>query len=78
LPNEGRIRYVPPENYHASTPFPRGPQHGYLDRFDNEWIWDPVKGEWDVQLSRTGKAHLGWLSNSGNHVNISPTGQVTH
>jgi hypothetical protein len=36
--------------------------------------------EWDVQLSRTGRSQIGWLSPDGNmaHVNVSPLGEVTH
>jgi hypothetical protein len=36
--------------------------------------------EWDVQLSRTGKAQLGWLSRAGDmaHINVSLDGEMTH
>lgn len=83
LPSQGRIRYVPPENYNPANPLPRGPQNGYLDRFGNEWVVGPSRTpgqpfEWDVQLSRTGQNQIGWLSTDGSHVNVSPLGEVTH
>lgn len=56
---------------------------GYLDRFGNEWVKGPSRTvgqayEWDVQLSRTGNAQIGWLSRDGRHVNVSLGGEVTH
>jgi Novel toxin 17 len=83
LPGQGRIRYVPPEDYNPVNPLPRGPQGGYIDRFGNEWVVGPSRTlgqpfEWDVQLSRTGQQQLGWLSRDGAHVNVSPLGEVTH
>jgi hypothetical protein len=85
LPNQGRIRYVPPRGYNPENPLPRGPQGGYIDRFGNEWVVGPSRTpgqpfEWDVQLSRTGRSQIGWLSPDGNmaHVNVSPLGEVTH
>ena len=83
LPGQGRIRYVPPVGYNPASPLPRGPQHGYIDRFGNEWVMGPSRTEghsfeWDVQLSRAGRAQLSWLSGDGNHVNVSPLGEVTH
>ena len=83
LPSQGRIRYVPPENYNPANPLPRGPQNGYLDRFGNEWVVGSSRTpgqqfEWDVQLSRTGQNQIGWLSTDASHVNVSPLGEVTH
>jgi len=83
LPNEGKIRYVPPEGYSASQPLPRGPNNGYIDKFGNEWVKGPSRTagqafEWDVQLSRTGKAQLGWATRDGSHLNISLDGRITH
>lgn len=83
LPTQGRIRYVPPSGYSASNPLPRGPNNGYLDRFGNEWTKGPSRTqgqafEWDVQLSRTGKAQLGWATRDGSHLNISLDGRITH
>ncbi|WP_369825907.1 polymorphic toxin type 17 domain-containing protein [Rahnella sp. AA] len=83
LPTSGKIRYVPPEDYSASQPLPRGPNNGYFDRFGNEWVKgpSPTAGqafEWDVQLSRTGKAQLGWATRDGSHLNISLDGKITH
>ncbi|MFL1549870.1 polymorphic toxin type 17 domain-containing protein [Pseudomonas sp. D47] len=28
LPTQGKIRYIPPENYNPSRPLPRGPSKG--------------------------------------------------
>jgi filamentous hemagglutinin len=79
----GSIRYVPPEDWHPSTPLPRGPNKGYRDRFGNEWKPGPSRTEgdpfeWDVVLSRQGRASIGWLSIDGKHVNVSLGGWVTH
>lgn len=83
LPTSGRIRYCPPHNYSPGQPLPKGPQNGYIDRFGNEWCRGPSRTagdpfEWDVQLSHTGKEKIGWLSSSGEHVNVSIGGHVTH
>jgi len=83
LPTSGKIRYVPPEDYSASQPLPRGPNNGYFDKFGNEWVKGPSRTagqafEWDVQLSRTGKAQLGWATRDGSHLNISLDGKITH
>lgn len=83
LPTQGKIRYVPPEHYTASNPLPRGPNNGYIDKFGNEWIKGPSRTageafEWDVQLSKQGRAQLGWASRDGSHMNISLTGKITH
>nr|WP_298555273.1 polymorphic toxin type 17 domain-containing protein [uncultured Streptomyces sp.] len=82
LPNQGRIRYVPPKNYNPATPLPRGRNGGYIDRFGNEWTVGPSRTEghpfeWDVQLSRQGREKIGWLSRDKRHVNVDPFGEVT-
>ena len=72
LPNRGgKVRYVPPKNWHPSEPLPRGPNNGYMDKFGNEWTKGPSRTageafEWDVQLP------------GGGHWNISLKGIVTH
>ena len=83
LPTQGKIRYVPPEGYSPSQPLPRGPNNGYIDKFKNEWVKGPSRTagqdfEWDVQLSKTGKAQLGWATRDGSHLNISLDGKITH
>jgi hypothetical protein len=83
LPTTGKIRFVPPRRYNPSTPLQRGRQNGFLDRFNNEWVKGPSRTagepfEWDVQLSEAGRAMLGWASRDGSHLNVSPTGKITH
>ena len=83
LPSSGKIRYVPHASYEPSNPLPKGTNHGYIDRFGNEWVRGPSRTagepfEWDVQLSRTGRAMIGKLSRDGSHVNVSLKGRVTH
>ena len=83
LPNEGKIRFVPDDDYDPSEPILRGPGNGYLDRFSNEWIKGPSRTagqpfEWDVQLSELGKRRLGHLSRDGRHINVSLDGRITH
>jgi RHS repeat-associated protein len=83
LPTSGRIRYVPPTGYSPTMPLPRGANKGYIDRFGNEWVRGPSRTpgeafEWDVQLSRTGREKIGWLSPDGAHVNVSLGGRVSH
>lgn len=83
LPNQGRIRYVPPEGYQPTMPLPRGQANGYIDRFGNEWVKGPSRTagqpfEWDVQLSRTGQSQLGWATRDGVHLNVSLDGEITH
>ncbi|MFN6325584.1 MAG: DUF4157 domain-containing protein, partial [Aphanizomenon sp.] len=83
LPIEGKIRYVPPKNWHPSQPLPRGTRGGYKDRFGNEWVSGPsrTKGEpfeWDVQLGAKATPGMRNLSIDGRHVNVSLKGRVTH
>jgi uncharacterized membrane protein YgcG len=93
LPNEGKVRYVPPEGYDPKVPLPRGNHGGIIDRFGNEWVKGPTrtKGqlfEWDVRLSRVGESHFAKLEeqfgpfvrklNDGPYVNVSPFGHITH
>lgn len=83
LPTQGKIRYVPPENYNPSSPLPRGPNNGYIDKFGNEWTKGPSRTqgqafEWDVQLSKQGRSQLGWATRDGSHLNVSLDGKITH
>ena len=83
LPNEGKIRFVPPKKYSSSMPLRKGPNGGYIDKFDNEWVKGPSRTsgqtfEWDVQLSPLGKKQLGWATRDGSHLNISLDGHITH
>jgi RHS repeat-associated protein len=83
LPTSGRVRYVPPKNWSPPSPLPRGERGGYRDKFGNEWVKGPSRTcgepfEWDVQLSRTGAAQLGWASREGAHLNVSMKGHITH
>ncbi|MEU1076714.1 MULTISPECIES: polymorphic toxin type 17 domain-containing protein [unclassified Streptomyces] len=83
LPTSGRIRFVPSQDVNVNSGLPRGTRKGYIDRFGNEWIKGPSRTagqpfEWDVQLSKKGKAQLGWLSRDGSHLNVSLDGEITH
>ena len=82
LPYRGKIRFVPPKGYSPTMPLPKGPNGGYVDRFNNEWIRPRghIVGErhWDVQLSPIGHQQLGWASRSGSHINVSEDGRILH
>ncbi len=83
LPTSGKIRYVPPKGHPPSQPLPRGPNHGYIDRFGNEWVRGPSRTagqpfEWDVQLGRNATRGMRAMSSDGAHVNVSLDGEVTH
>ncbi|WP_203413882.1 polymorphic toxin type 17 domain-containing protein [Entomobacter blattae] len=83
LPTQGKIRFVPPDDYNATASLDRGPSKGYYDRFGNEWVKGPSRTpgepfEWDVQLSSKGQAQLGWASRDGKHLNVSLKGEITH
>ena len=82
LPVAGKIRYIPPETWTPSQPLPRV-NGGYIDKFGNVWMKGPTRTigepfEWDVQLSKTGKNKLGWLSRDSSHLNVSLKGEITH
>lgn len=56
---------------------------GYVDKWGNVWKSgsSKTKGqsfEWDVQLSKKGKAQLGEYSRYGKHLNVSLDGRITH
>ncbi|WP_241837234.1 polymorphic toxin type 17 domain-containing protein [Salinivibrio sp. ML290] len=83
LPTKGKIRFVPPKGYNPSNPLPKGPQGGFIDRFGNEWVKGPSRTagqdfEWDVQLSKTGRKKIGWVTRDGSHANVSLDGRITH
>ena len=84
LPNTGKIRFVPHGAWNPSNDLLKSSDRkGIVDKFGNIWRRGPsrTKGqpfEWDVQLSDRGKAKLGWASKSGNHVNVSLDGRITH
>lgn len=90
LPTEGKIRFVPREDYTPSNPLNKGVNKGFYDRFGNEWKKGPSRTpgepfEWDVQLSQKGKQQLGHLSRDvghlsrdGKHINVSLKGKITH
>lgn len=81
LPFKGRIRFVPEKNA-INTGLRVSREGGFVDRFGNRWVRPRghIVGEphWDVQLSPTGKAKLGWLSRSGEHINVSNDGRIVH
>ena len=65
LPRTGSWPYEPPKGSHGKPQ--RSPdRRGFRDRYRNDWRWDPVKGEWDVQHP------------DGTHTNIGPDGEITH
>jgi filamentous hemagglutinin len=83
LPTTGKIRFVPRKGYEPSNPLARGSNNGFIDRFGNEWVRGPSRTqgqafEWDVQLSKTGKQKIGWLTRDGSHANVSLGGKITH
>jgi hypothetical protein len=83
LPSTGKVRYVPPKNWHASEPLPRGANGGYIDKFGNEWTRGPSRTqgqafEWDVQLGKNATPGMKSVSPDGRHVNVSLDGRVTH
>ena len=84
LPNEGKIRFIPPDNYKPTMPLPKAPNGiGYPDKFGNIWKKGPsrTKGqlfEWDVQLSKAGQLQFKWLKENLSHLNVSLDGRITH
>ena len=79
LPTSGKIRFIPrPADVQMGKLLRK--EGGYVDKFGNIWKKDRSKNylEWDVQLSQEGRAQLGHLSRSGNHINVSPAGKITH
>ena len=82
LPTTGKIRFVPQKGWTASQPLKRI-NGEFVDRFDNVWTKGPSRTagepfEWDVQLSKTGREKLGWLSRDNSHLNVSLKGEITH
>ena len=69
---------------HPTAPIKTGPNHGYIDRFDNEWTKGPSRTpgqafEWDVQLPKNGgNEQFRSLSPDGVHVNVTLDGRISH
>lgn len=84
LPQEGRIRFIPPSEYRPNVQLHKDSViNGFKDKFGNIWTKGPSRTlgeafEWDVQLSELGKLQLGWLSRDGKHINVSLKGRITH
>ena len=83
LPTTGKIRFIPQNSNYPNPPILKGNNHGYIDKFFNEWVKGPSRTagqefEWDVQLSKIGKKQLGWASRDGKHLNVSLDGKITH
>lgn len=77
LPTSGPVPFVPPKSWNVSDPRTRSRQNDYIDAYDNAWVWDRTKGEWDVQIPGPDRK-FGIFSSDGKHANISPEGYVTH
>ena len=82
LPHTGKIRFVPRKEDVLNGKLLRQ-DGGYTDKFGNIWKKGPsrTKGEdfeWDVTLYPSMKDAMKWLSRSGNHLNVSLKGKITH
>ncbi|AIL65468.1 hypothetical protein NOVO_05495 [Rickettsiales bacterium Ac37b] len=83
LPREGKVRFIPRDDWNPNDP-DRGPNgKGFKDKYGNIWVSGPsrTKGqkfEWDVQLSDKGRQMFGWASRDGKHINVSLDGKITH
>jgi len=82
LPHTGKLRFVPRKEDVLNGKLSRQ-DGGYLDKFGNIWKKGPsrTKGEdfeWDVTLHQNMKKAMKWLSRSGNHLNVSLKGKITH
>jgi len=83
LPTSGRVRFLPPTTFHSTEGLVQEKFGGIRDRFENVWVAGPSRRageplEWDVQLSKAGQAVWGRWSRDGRHLNVSPSGEVTH
>ena len=83
LPISGKFRYVPPEDWNAATPLPRGPNKGYVDKFGNECTLGPFRTEgqafeWYVHLSKTYKSQIVWATRDGSRAKVSLVRKITH
>jgi len=66
LPTSGSIPFEPKKGQRLSDPKSITRSSGNpVDKYGDEWVWDPIKGEWDVQTGR-------------DHTNVSPSGEITH
>ena len=64
LPTGGKFPYNSGQKGGRPNKLPRG--QGYLDKYGNQWQWDPKKSEWDVQ------------HRDSSHTNVGPNGEITH
>ena len=87
LPVKGKIRFIPPKNWHSAEGKLRknilNGRYGFVDKFGNVWVQGESRTvgqpfEWDVQLSSQGKQQLGWMTRDNSHLNVSLDGEVTH
>lgn len=81
LPTDGPVPFVPPDRWNPANPR-RGPNHGFMDAYGNEWTRGPSRTqgeafEWDV-IPANRNSGLAAFSGDGSHVNVSLRGDVTH
>jgi hypothetical protein len=66
LPTGGDYPFEPKKGQRLNNPESIKRQNGNpVDKYGQEWDWDPIKEEFDVQ-------------NSDKHTNIGPDGKITH
>jgi hypothetical protein len=72
LPRGGNYPFVPKKGQSVDNPKSLTRKSGrFVDSDGNEWQWDPVKGEWDVQHKIPG-------SKKTSHTNVGEDGEITH
>ena len=66
LPTGGSFPFQPKKGQSLNNPRSISRENGNpVDKYGNEWVWDPIKGEWDVQTG-------------SKHTNVGPDGEITH
>lgn len=72
LPGGGNYPFVPKKGQNPDNPKSLTRHSGrFVDKYGNEWQWDPQKGEWDVQHKVRG-------TNKTTHTNVGEDGEITH
>lgn len=67
LPTKGSFPFEPGKGQRLGDPKSIPRRDGKpVDKYSDQWKWDPIKGEWDVQHP------------DGSHTNVGLDGEITH
>jgi hypothetical protein len=76
LPYNGKESYRPPKKWNPGEPFPKDQTgRGFLDEYEQTWVWDPNEEHWDVQEMHKSHKKTSKRQKQGNYHRVSTDGR---